>query len=78
MEKSYHIRLLGPVQVEGAAKPIRDFGSRKSLALLGYLIAPVAATMPPEVVAAAQVRGRARDVWETAEVLLKALEAESR
>jgi hypothetical protein len=33
-------------------------------------IAAVAATLPPDVVAAAQVRGKARDLWETAEELL--------
>jgi predicted ATPase/DNA-binding SARP family transcriptional activator len=38
MEISYHIRLLGTIQVEGANEPIRDFESRKSLALLGYLV----------------------------------------
>ena len=30
--------------------------------------------MPPEVVAAAQERGRARDLWETARELLEELE----
>jgi DNA-binding SARP family transcriptional activator len=38
MKIGYYIRLLGIVQVEGAAEPIRDFASRKSLALLSYLI----------------------------------------
>jgi hypothetical protein len=36
----------------------------------GKHIAAVADTLPPEVVAAAQERGRARDLWETAEELL--------
>jgi hypothetical protein len=44
----------------------------------GRHIAAVAATLPPEVVETAQARGRARDVWETARELLKALEAEFR
>jgi len=35
--------------------------------LVGQRIAAVAATLPPEVVAAAQERGRARDPWATAE-----------
>jgi hypothetical protein len=39
-------------------------------------IAAVAATLPPEVVAVAQERGRAWDLWETAEALLKELEQE--
>src|SRR5688572_4971435 len=38
MEFVYQIRLLGTVQVEVAAEPIRNFRTRKSLALLGYLI----------------------------------------
>lgn len=42
----------------------------------GRHIAAVAATLPPEVVAAAQERGRARDLWQTAEELLKELETE--
>ena len=36
----------------------------------GRHIAAVAASLPPEVVAAAQERGRARDLWATAEELL--------
>jgi predicted ATPase/DNA-binding SARP family transcriptional activator len=40
----------------------------------GRHIAAVAETLPPEVVAAAQARGRARDVWQTAEELLAELE----
>jgi hypothetical protein len=31
----------------------------------------VAAALPPEVVAAAQERGRARDLWTTAQELLQ-------
>jgi hypothetical protein len=37
--------------------------------LVGQRIAAVAATLPPEVVAAAQERGRARDLWTTVEEL---------
>ena len=36
----------------------------------GKHIAAVAATLPPEVVSAAQERWRARDLWETAAELL--------
>ena len=36
-------------------------------------IAAAAATLPPDVVSAAQERGRARDLWETAEELLEEL-----
>jgi tetratricopeptide (TPR) repeat protein len=39
----------------------------------GRQIAAVAATLPPEVVAAAQERGRARDLWATAKALLEEL-----
>jgi hypothetical protein len=42
--------------------------------LAGKHIAAVAATLPPEVVAAAQERGRARDLWATAEELAGELE----
>jgi hypothetical protein len=38
--------------------------------VVGKHIAAVATTLPPEVVAAAQERGRARDLWATAEELL--------
>ncbi len=38
MEAIYHIRLLGTIQVEKEGIPIRDFESRKTLALLGYLV----------------------------------------
>jgi predicted ATPase/DNA-binding SARP family transcriptional activator len=41
----------------------------------GRHIAAIAATLPPEVVAAAQERGRARDLWATAGELLGELEA---
>jgi hypothetical protein len=38
--------------------------------IAGREIAAVAETLPPEVVAAAQERGRARDIWEaTAELM---------
>ena len=40
----------------------------------GREIAAAAATLPPDVVAAAQERGRARDLWATAEELLAELE----
>ena len=40
----------------------------------GKPIAAVAATLPPDVVAAAQERGRARDLWATAQELLEELE----
>jgi len=39
-------------------------------------IAAVAATLPPDVVTAAQERGRARDLWATAAELLTELSAE--
>jgi hypothetical protein len=39
----------------------------------GRHIAAVAASLPPEVVAAAEARGRTRDLWQTAEELLKEL-----
>jgi tetratricopeptide (TPR) repeat protein len=38
--------------------------------VVGRHIATVAATLPPDVVAAAQERGKARDLWTTAEGLL--------
>jgi predicted ATPase/DNA-binding SARP family transcriptional activator len=38
MEIIYRLRLLGTIQVEKNGVPIRNFESRKSLALLGYLI----------------------------------------
>ena len=40
---------------------------------VGKHIAAPAATLPPEVVAAAQERGRARDLWTTVEELLAEL-----
>jgi hypothetical protein len=43
----------------------------------GKHIAAVAATLPPDVVSAAQQRGRARDLWETAEELLEELEGKA-
>jgi hypothetical protein len=39
----------------------------------GRHIAAVAATLPPEMIAAAQERGRARDLWATMEELLEEL-----
>ena len=41
----------------------------------GKQIAAAAKGLPPEVVAAAQERGRARDLWATAEELLEELES---
>jgi hypothetical protein len=41
--------------------------------VIGNHIAAAAATLPPEVVAAAQERGKARDLWETAQELLEDL-----
>jgi tetratricopeptide (TPR) repeat protein len=41
----------------------------------GRHIVSAAAALPPEVVAAAQERGRARDLWATAEELLEELDA---
>ena len=41
-------------------------------------IAPSLTTLPPEVVAAAQERGRTRDLWATAEAVLAALESKSK
>jgi hypothetical protein len=43
--------------------------------IAGRYIAAVAASLPPEVVAAAQGRGRARDLDATAEELLAELES---
>jgi hypothetical protein len=42
--------------------------------VVGKHITAVAATLPPEVVGAAQERGRARDLWETAQELLEELD----
>jgi tetratricopeptide (TPR) repeat protein len=47
--------------------------SRWFEAVAGKEIAAVAAALPPDVVAAAQERGRARDLWKTAEELLEEL-----
>ena len=44
--------------------------------IVGQHITAAVATLPPQVVAAAQARGRARDLWETAEALLVELEGE--
>jgi hypothetical protein len=41
----------------------------------GKHIAAAAESLPPEVVAAAQERGRARDIWQTARELLAELES---
>ena len=45
--------------------------------VVGVHIAAATATLPPEVVEAAQARGRARDLWATAEELLAELESDS-
>ena len=37
METIYHIRLLGIIRIQKEGISIRDFESRKTLALLGYL-----------------------------------------
>lgn len=37
MESNYRLRLLGMIQVEKDGRQLRDFDSRKALALLGYL-----------------------------------------
>ena len=42
--------------------------------MVGQHIAAAAAHLPPEVVAAAQERGRQRNLWETAEALLAEIE----
>jgi hypothetical protein len=41
--------------------------------VVGQHIAAIAATLPPDVVTAAQGRGKARDLWATAEELLTEL-----
>jgi hypothetical protein len=41
----------------------------------GHILA-TATTLPPEVVAAAKARGRARDLWETAAEILAEFERE--
>jgi tetratricopeptide (TPR) repeat protein len=46
--------------------------------VIGEHIAAVAATLPPDVVAAAQERGRARDLWATAQELLEQLQRPDR
>jgi hypothetical protein len=43
--------------------------------VVGRHIATAAATLPPEVAAAARERGRARDLWATMEELLVELAA---
>jgi len=43
--------------------------------IAGDEIAAASAKLPPEVIEAAKARGRARDLWETAEELLEELEA---
>ncbi len=42
----------------------------------GHEIAAAAAALPPDVVAAAQERGRARDLWATVKELLEDLTAQ--
>jgi hypothetical protein len=41
--------------------------------IAGKYIAAAAATLPPDVIAAAQERGQARDLWATAEELVEEL-----
>ena len=41
--------------------------------ITGQHITTIAATLPPDVVEAAQARGRARDMWDTASELLEEL-----
>ena len=41
--------------------------------VFGQPLAAVAASLPPEVIATAQARGRARDVWATVQELLEEL-----
>ena len=38
MKVIYHVRLLGTIQIEKEGISTRDFESRKTLALLGYLV----------------------------------------
>ena len=45
--------------------------------VVGKHVSAIAATLPPEAVAAAQERGRVRDVWATAEEMLAELGGES-
>jgi hypothetical protein len=42
--------------------------------VVGKQITAIAKTLPADVVAAAQERGKTRDLWETAEELLEELE----
>jgi hypothetical protein len=49
--------------------------SRRFEDVVGKHIASAAATLPPEIFAAAQERGRARDPWATVEELLEELNA---
>jgi tetratricopeptide (TPR) repeat protein len=46
--------------------------------VVGEQVAAATADLAPDVVAAAQARGRERDLWETAEALLHELDAEVR
>ncbi|MCP5110135.1 MAG: hypothetical protein GY953_04800 [bacterium] len=48
--------------------------SRWFEAVAGRRIAAIAETLPPEIVAAVQERGRRRDIWETVAELLAELE----
>jgi tetratricopeptide (TPR) repeat protein len=48
--------------------------SRWSEEVVGEPIAAMAATLPPDILTAAQERGRARDLWATADALLNELE----
>jgi predicted ATPase/DNA-binding SARP family transcriptional activator len=57
-----------------ASRYPRIASSRLMEDIAGRHIAAIAEALPPEVVAAAQERGRARDVWATVEELLAELE----
>jgi len=71
-EKERAIEIFGLAQCYPAVANSRYWDD-----IAGRHIASLAATMPPEVVAAAQERGRARDLDTTIAELLQELEAES-
>jgi predicted ATPase/DNA-binding SARP family transcriptional activator/Tfp pilus assembly protein PilF len=68
MSSTFHLRFLGPVQVEQDDEPLRGFRSRKALALLGYLVTQGQA-LPRERLAdlfwedQTESRGRANLSW---------------
>ena len=68
MEGIFHLRLLGPVQVERNGEPVRDLKSRKALALLGYLAGQGQPISREQLVdlfwgAKTEARGRANLSW---------------